>query len=51
MTVNPARIAGVNQTKGKLAVGYDADIVLFDKDINIKTVIARGKIVSVGKES
>ena len=42
MTKNPARILGL-KTKGMLKEKYDADIVLFDRDIQVKTVIVGGK--------
>ena len=42
MCENPARILGV-KTKGRLEVGYDADIVFFDDDINVSTVFVDGK--------
>ena len=38
MTEVPARIMGLS-TKGKLLAGYDADIVIFDDNIEIKKVI------------
>lgn len=38
----PARIIGC-KTKGKLKTGYDADIVIFDKDINVTDVFIRGR--------
>ena len=44
ITENPARIMKLSN-KGKLAKGYDADIVIFDDDINIKNVISGGKII------
>ena len=44
ITENPARIMNL-KTKGKLKNGYDADIVIFDDDINIKKVIISGKII------
>ncbi len=37
ITVNPAKIMNL-ENKGKLKKGYDADIVIFDEDINIKKV-------------
>ena len=37
MTVNPAKIMKL-ASKGKLEKGYDADIVIFDDNINIKNV-------------
>ena len=44
MTKNPARIVGL-KTKGALKENYDADIVLFDEDIQVKTVIVGGKVM------
>jgi len=38
ITEVPARIMKLS-SKGKLAVGFDADIVIFDEDINVKKVI------------
>ena len=32
MSAAPARLAGLSDTKGRIAAGYDADIVLFDPD-------------------
>ena len=42
LTENPAREIGVEDRKGKVAAGYDADLVLFDEDINIRGVWCRG---------
>lgn len=42
LTENPAREIGVADRKGKVAAGYDADLVLFDDDVNIKGVWCRG---------
>ncbi len=44
ITKNPARIVGL-KTKGVLKENYDADIVLFDEDIQVKTVIVGGKVM------
>ena len=44
MTETPARIMGLEK-KGKIEVGYDADLVIFDKNIDIKTVILQGERV------
>ena len=44
ITATPARSIGVDDRKGTLATGKDADIVVFDEDINIKTVMVGGKI-------
>jgi N-acetylglucosamine-6-phosphate deacetylase len=45
MTQTPARIMNVDAHKGSLAVGMDADIVLFDDKINIRTTIVNGRLV------
>ncbi|MEG0297048.1 MAG: N-acetylglucosamine-6-phosphate deacetylase [Clostridium sp.] len=42
-TFNPAVYAKVEDHKGLIKEGYDADLVLFDEDINIKKVIVCGK--------
>jgi len=43
MSTTPARIMGVGQRKGSLTVGKDADIVVFDQDIQIKETIICGR--------
>ena len=40
----PANIIGC-RNKGKLVPGYDADITLFDDNINIKRTIVGGRTV------
>lgn len=43
-SLTPAQISGIN-TKGRIKAGYDADIVIFDNDINIISTIVGGKEV------
>jgi N-acetylglucosamine-6-phosphate deacetylase len=45
ITETPASILGISETKGSLVVGKDADIVLFDKDIQVASTIVKGKII------
>ena len=45
MTQNPANIMGVSDNKGALAAGKDADIVIFDDQINIQTTMVNGRVV------
>jgi N-acetylglucosamine-6-phosphate deacetylase len=45
MTETPARIMGIGSTKGRLVKGYDADLVIFDKNVNISRTIIGGKTV------
>ncbi|TYP97422.1 beta-aspartyl-dipeptidase (metallo-type) [Tenacibaculum adriaticum] len=42
ITVNPAKNLGL-KTKGRIAVGYDADLCVFDKDFKLHDVFARGQ--------
>lgn len=44
ISTTPAKIIGATQ-KGSISKGKDADIVLFDKDLNLKAVIVAGKII------
>lgn len=41
-TYNPAKHCKVDSHKGLIAPNYDADLVLFDEDINIKKVFVNG---------
>ncbi len=42
-TINPARLLGVDDRKGSLTAGHDADIVVLDDDYEIVKVFVRGK--------
>lgn len=44
----PARIMGIDDRKGTLVKGKDADIICFDKDLNVNFVMQCGRII-VGK--
>jgi N-acetylglucosamine-6-phosphate deacetylase len=41
----PARIMGIQDRKGSLRKGKDADILLIDKNYDLCGVIAMGKII------
>jgi len=45
MSETPARIIGMEDRKGSLVPGMDADIVLFDDDIGIAMTIIAGEVV------
>lgn len=42
---NSAKVIGVHDRKGLIKEGYDADIIIFDEDIDIKKTIVKGKVV------
>lgn len=45
ITETPAHIMGVSQHKGSLVIGKDADVVIFNSNIEIKKTIIKGKVV------
>ncbi|MCW3091487.1 MAG: nagA [Ferruginibacter sp.] len=45
ITSTPARIMGVGGKKGSLLAGKDADIVIFDQDINIEMTLVKGRVI------
>jgi N-acetylglucosamine-6-phosphate deacetylase len=44
VTLNPAIVMGVDNRKGKISEGYDADFVFLNDNLEVQAVIARGKI-------
>ncbi len=50
-TINPARCLGVEDKKGSVEPGKDADIVILDKKLKVELTMVKGKIVyERGKE-
>lgn len=49
MTMTPARIMNISDRKGSLAVGKDADIVIFDESIHIQTTMIKGKVIWINE--
>jgi N-acetylglucosamine-6-phosphate deacetylase len=45
VTQNPAGLLGLQDKKGTIAVGKDADLILFDDNLSVHTTIVNGKIV------
>jgi N-acetylglucosamine-6-phosphate deacetylase len=41
----PAKLIGIDSSKGTLQKGKDADILIIDKDISIRCVFSCGRIV------
>ncbi|MCD6552977.1 MAG: N-acetylglucosamine-6-phosphate deacetylase [Anaerolineae bacterium] len=42
-SLNPARVLGLAQRKGRLAPGYDADLVCLDDDFNVRLTVVGGR--------
>ncbi|MGN6343237.1 MAG: N-acetylglucosamine-6-phosphate deacetylase [Ginsengibacter sp.] len=45
LTLTPARIMNVLETKGQLSSGKDADIVIFDEEFIVEKTMVQGRIV------
>ncbi|HEV2355148.1 MAG TPA: N-acetylglucosamine-6-phosphate deacetylase [Puia sp.] len=45
MTATPARILGLEDRKGSLRPGYDADIIFFNDDVKVNFTMIAGRIV------
>lgn len=48
ITATPASIMGIGDRKGSLVKGKDADIIVFDDDIQVQTTIVNGNIIFNG---
>lgn len=46
VSINPAKVIGFDNQKGSIEKGKDADIILFDKEISIKSVFIEGKKIN-----
>jgi len=44
-TLNPARVLGLERRKGRLAPGYDADMVALDADFHVHLTMVGGQII------
>jgi N-acetylglucosamine-6-phosphate deacetylase len=51
MTSTPAAIMGVADHKGTLTAGKDADIILFDDQINVQLTMSGGRIIYTKEEA
>jgi N-acetylglucosamine-6-phosphate deacetylase len=47
ITTNPAKLLGIDKKKGSIAAGKDADLVIFDKEFDVKMTMIRGRIAFV----
>jgi N-acetylglucosamine-6-phosphate deacetylase len=44
-SANAAAAIGLGSSKGKVAAGYDADLIFVDNDLNVKMTMVMGKVV------
>ncbi len=44
-SLTPARIMKMDQSKGSIEIGKDADIVIFDSDIKVQLTMVEGRVV------
>ena len=49
VTVNPARRVGLFDRKGSLLPGKDADLLILGRDLEIETVVAKGRVMVAEK--
>lgn len=45
-SLTPARVIGLGSKKGKIEKDFDADLIMFDDDINISFVMVGGSVVN-----
>jgi len=47
-STNPAKLLGIDDNKGSIEIGKDADLILVDKDLNlIKTFVLGKEVYSI----
>lgn len=44
LTLNPAHAACIAERKGRLHTGFDADVLIFDKELTLQATLCRGKL-------
>jgi N-acetylglucosamine-6-phosphate deacetylase len=47
ITMNPAKLLGIDKAKGSIAAGKDADITVFSEEFDVKMTMIRGRIAFV----
>ena len=44
-TINPAKVLGIADSKGSIALGKDADFAIIDKEYNVYMTVSNGNVV------
>lgn len=47
-SINPAKLIHIDKSKGSIEIGKDADIILFDDDLNVNLTILDGRVIYSG---
>lgn len=45
MTLTPAKLLRIDNRKGSISEGKDADLLIFDEKIDVKLVMVRGRVL------
>ena len=51
VSANPAKVLGLDNRKGKIAEGFDADLVLLDQELQVMQTLIAGECVWEGRGS
>lgn len=49
-SLNPARLIHMDNSKGSIKIGKDADVIIFDEELNVEMSIAGGKVIYQSKQ-
>ncbi len=44
-SLNPAKLINMDNSKGSIKIGKDADLIIFDEDLKVDLSISGGKII------
>lgn len=49
-SLNPAKLINMDNSKGSIKIGKDADLIIYDEDLNVDLSIAGGKVIYERKQ-